>query len=76
MFRKRKQEQALRTSIHALTSVKNIQCTNGNWNYNGYMHGMANGLILAEAIIKGTSPEFLDAPEKWLHEKVNKIPSI
>lgn len=69
MFRKRKQEQALRTSIHALTSIKNIQCTNGNWNYNGYMHGMANGLILAEAIIKGTFPEFLDAPEKWLKEK-------
>jgi len=30
------------------------------------MHGMANGLIAARSMITGKSPEYLDAPKKWL----------
>ena len=46
-----------------------IQCSDGNWNYSEYMHGMANGLLLALATIKGEEPRFLEAPERWLSDK-------
>lgn len=43
-----------------------IQCSDGNWNYDPYMHGMANGLLLAQATINGAEYEPLNAPVKWL----------
>lgn len=43
-----------------------IQCKDGNWNYDSYMHGLANGMILAEAILSDKEPRYLDAPNKWL----------
>jgi len=50
-----------------LAELTNVQCRNGNWNYDPYMHGMANGMILARSIIEGNRwPMFLDAPLKWL----------
>ena len=35
-----------------LINVRDIQCTDGNWGANEYMRGMANGLILAVAIME------------------------
>lgn len=50
-----------------LKEIVDIQCHDGNWNANRYMHGMANGLILALSIVEGNeNPAFLDAPAKWL----------
>jgi len=46
-----------------------IQCSNGNWNYDPYMHGMANGMILALAMMDGTEPKYKTAPKKWLRDK-------
>jgi hypothetical protein len=43
-----------------------IQCRPGNWNFDPYMHGMANGLILGLATIQGTGVEYLEAPVEWL----------
>lgn len=43
-----------------------IACSDGNWNYSPYMHGMANGLICALAILTGKELKYLDAPDKWL----------
>lgn len=51
-----------------LDDVLNIQRQNGNWNYDPYMHGLANGLIMARSLVTGEEPEFLDAPEKWLKD--------
>jgi hypothetical protein len=54
--------------MEQLKEAVKIQCSEGNYNFDPYMHGMANGLILALAIMDGTEPEFLNAPEQWLYE--------
>jgi hypothetical protein len=51
-----------------LQELIDIQKMPGNWNYDPYMHGMANGMILSLAIIQGKEPEFLKAPKKWIAE--------
>lgn len=40
-----------------------VQCQDGNWNASEYMRGMANGLLLAQAILRGEEPEYLDQPK-------------
>ncbi len=57
--------------ISKLEDVTKIQTSDGNWNYDPYMQGMANGLILALSIAKGDDPVFLEAPEVWLKDKPN-----
>ena len=52
-----------------LDYVIKVQCSDGNWNYSEYMHGMANGLICARAILTGQEPIYLDAPKEWLCDK-------
>lgn len=47
-------------------NIVELQLADGSWNYDPYMHGMANGMILMQAMIDGVEPEFLQAPEKWL----------
>ena len=54
------------TGIEALEEQVKVQCSHGNWNYDRYMHGMANGLICALATVKGEEPKYMDAPESWL----------
>ena len=55
--------------IKQLEEVLKIQCDDGNWNYDPYMQGMANGLILAHSIISGVEPHFKEAPKEWLYKK-------
>jgi hypothetical protein len=43
-----------------LRDITKIQSNRGNADYNAYMHGMANGLILALAIIEDADPKFLE----------------
>lgn len=50
-----------------------IATSDGNWNYDPYMHGYANGLILARATLTGEEPKFLTAPKIWGHQKDGKI---
>lgn len=52
----------------ALQEVIDVQCSDGNWNYDPYMHGLANGLILAMGIIKDKDPVFIDFPDDWLKD--------
>jgi hypothetical protein len=56
-------------NIEKLKSVIEVQCMNGNWNYDPYMHGMANGLLCALSIMTGKEPEYLQSPAVWLNEK-------
>jgi hypothetical protein len=52
-------------NIQKATEITEIQCTEGNWDYDSYMFGMANGMILVLATVKGEEPKFLSAPEVW-----------
>jgi hypothetical protein len=55
----------LQNKVAALVET---QCMDGNWNYCEYMHGMANGMILIQSVIKNTAGEveFMKAPAKYL----------
>lgn len=55
-------------NIEELRQLVKIQCQDGNWNYDPYMHGMANGMLLMLATAEGEEPKFLDAPEKWIRK--------
>jgi len=59
----------LKTIVDNLEELTNIQTSDGNWNYDPYMHGMANGMLLSLAIVKGQEPKFKTAPKKWLRDK-------
>jgi len=41
-----------------------IQCSDGNWNANEYMRGLANGLLLAMSVFNDKNPQFKQAPRK------------
>lgn len=60
----------LRRRIKAVDDMVGIQTTDGNWNYDPYMHGMANGLLVAQAALHD-SHDFapLSAPAEWLINK-------
>ena len=55
--------------IEHIDDVLKIQCSDGNWNYDPYMFGMANGMILIKSIVTGKHPKFLNAPKKWLSKE-------
>lgn len=61
--------------LEALQNLTDLQCTPGNWNYDAYMHGMANGLLLALYMLKGESPKFLSKPEEGYIEENKKLKS-
>lgn len=56
--------------LHALELSLDIQLDDGNWNFNAYMHGFANALILARAFMIGEEPKFLPRPEQWLEDEL------
>lgn len=57
--------------IEELRTLVKTQMSDGNWNYDPYMHGMANGMILMLAVAEGKEPQYLDAPEKWIRKDAN-----
>lgn len=60
----------LRTRREAIDEMIKIQLTDGNWNYDSYMHGMANGLLVAQAVMYDLHDfEGLSAPDKWLCDR-------
>lgn len=50
--------------------VLKIQTSDGNWNYDPYMHGLANGMKLVHCIMQDKNYDPLEAPEKWLCNEV------
>jgi hypothetical protein len=54
--------------MNNLEDVIKIQCSNGNWDYDPYMMGLANGLIMAKSLVDGKEPAFLSAPKKWVKD--------
>ena len=55
--------------VKAVQSLIELQCQHGNWNSAPYMHGLANGMICALAVLEDKDAEYLDAPKKWLSDK-------
>lgn len=66
-------EQFLK-SVQTLKDLTQIQCSDGNWNHDAYMHGMANGMLLALSLFEGGEPKYLDAPASWLEDAVIEEP--
>lgn len=62
--------------INKIKELVKIQCSDGNWNYDSYMFGMANGMILVLSIIEDKEPEFLNAPKRWLCDKPTTFHSL
>lgn len=58
--------KALQDITEGLDDLIKVQCSDGNWDYDEYMRGMANGLILARTLIDGNDPEYLEPPEIYL----------
>ena len=59
-------DDSLESVTERLEDLLKIQCGHGNYDYDEYMFGMANGMILAHALMTGEDPEYLDRPEEWL----------
>jgi hypothetical protein len=57
--------------LKRLQDLINTQCSDGNWNYDPYMHGLANGLLLAKSCFTDEEPKFLSSPEKWIGNKTS-----
>lgn len=55
--------------LEVLKDYIKIQKQPGIWNYDPYLFGFTNGLILAYATMTDTKVEYLDSPNEWLSEK-------
>ena len=58
--------------LEELEFVTDIQLNDGNWNADYYMMGMANGLLLAQAIMVGGGFKPLERPRYWKPRKDNR----
>lgn len=47
-----------------LRTIRDIQGSDGNWNYDNYMCGLYNGIELSLAIIEGREPELRSLPKR------------
>jgi len=43
--------------LEKLDDLVTIQATDGNWNYNEYMRGLLNGLLIARSIFDNKEPD-------------------
>jgi len=59
--------------VQTLEDMTKIQCTDGNWNYDAYMHGMANGMIFALSLFQKGDPEYLEAPDVWISDIKDEV---
>ena len=72
---KKKKQMAFvpRQNLENLRELVSLQCSNGNWNYDEYMFGLANGLMLGLSTIEASDYKPLSAPEKWLRDRKDKV---
>ena len=53
-------------AIETLRALTELQCSSGNWDHDPYMHGLANGMILARSLFgEEDTVNYLDAPLVW-----------
>lgn len=65
-----------KTPLEKLDAVTAIATSPGNAHADEYMRGMANGLILAQAIMNECEPIYIDPPVPVVRPKVNVPPEI
>lgn len=58
-------EVQIQNVLAAFDDLLDIQLSQGNYDFNPYMHGMANGMLLMRSIVSGEDPEYLEAPDRW-----------
>ncbi len=58
--------------IETLQQVVDLQCQPGNWDYDSYNRGFANGLMLALSAMTGLGYEPLLEPERYTSGEVTK----
>ena len=54
--------------IKELHKLCEIASRKGTYDCNSYLHGMANGIIFALAIMENKDPEYLDPPDIFLED--------
>ena len=54
--------------LKVLDDLVKFQSQSGNYDYDSYMHGIANGLILAQSVMTGQKFKLLDTPVQWLYD--------
>jgi hypothetical protein len=59
--------------LEVLREMLEVQCSDGNWNFDPYMHGMANGMIYALSILEDEIPVFMEAPEEWGKDTMKRL---
>ena len=59
--------------IRKVKDICKIQSYNGNWDYDEYMRGLANGLILAVAILNEEEPKFFPSLNQVSSLETNKL---
>ena len=55
--------------IPKMREMLEVQGSDGNWNYDSYMHGMYNGMEYIIAMVESREPVFREAPKKWLSKR-------
>jgi len=55
-----------KSRLQQLKDVSKIQSSKGNWNVSQYMRGLANGLILAVAIMEDKTPRYKKDIKKYI----------
>jgi len=68
----------MKSDITKLQEIIDVQCSEGNYDYDPYMLGLANGLICAMAVLAREEPHYLGAPKVWGKDKPDdgKPPAI
>lgn len=54
--------------IKCIEEMIEVQSRSGTYDYDAYMHGMANGMIYIHSILTDQEPKYLTAPSKWLKD--------
>ena len=55
--------------LESIECVIIIQKASGTWDYDPYMHGLLNGMMLIEAMITDKKYNPYEAPKRWKHKR-------
>lgn len=61
--------KSIETRIADLKNLVAVQCSDGNWNYDDYMRGMANGLLVAMSCFDDSEPKFKEAQKECISDR-------
>ena len=65
----RKRDNETKVKVAQMQEICDIQCSNGNYNYNDSMFSMAQGMLVLVANWNNEVVKPLERPKKWLEKK-------